>query len=133
MIKVLFTRKITEKSLLILDSFKNIQPIYLPQDKVHQKDCLFEILKKNQDIQGILCIANDKIDKNILSNAPKLKVVSTISVGFDHIDLKTCKELGIKVGHTPDTVTEATADITVALLLSVARRLTEGVEMAKSV
>ena len=56
----------------------------------------------------------------------QLKVVGTMSVGYDHIDLKTCKERGIPVGYTPDVLTDATAELTVALLLSVSRRLMEG-------
>lgn len=49
-----------------------------------------------------------------------------MSVGYDHIDLEECKRSGVSVGYTPDVLTNATAELTVALLLSVSRRLIEG-------
>ena len=57
---------------------------------------------------------------------PNLRVVGTMSVGYDHIDLKACDELGIKVGFTPNVLTNAVAELTVALLLATSRRLKEG-------
>ena len=50
-----------------------------------------------------------------------------MSVGFDHIDLKAAKEAGIAVGYTPDVLTDATAELTVSLLLTVSRRIIEGI------
>ncbi|XP_069129212.1 glyoxylate reductase/hydroxypyruvate reductase-like [Argopecten irradians] len=55
-----------------------------------------------------------------------LKVIGSMSVGFEHIDLGECKRRGIKVGHTPDVLTEAVAELTIALFQSAARRLKEG-------
>ena len=49
-----------------------------------------------------------------------------MSVGYDHIDLQACKAKGIPVGYTPDVLTDATAELTVTLLLTVARRIVEG-------
>lgn len=57
---------------------------------------------------------------------PSLKVISTSSVGYCHIALDVAKERGIKVGHTPELVTDATAELTLALLLATSRRLFEG-------
>lgn len=57
---------------------------------------------------------------------PSLKVIGTMSVGYDHVDLGACRKRGIPVGFTPDVLTNATAELTVALLLSVSRRLKEG-------
>ncbi|MEQ2177387.1 hypothetical protein GOODEAATRI_002995, partial [Goodea atripinnis] len=62
---------------------------------------------------------------------PNLKVISTMSVGFDHLALEEIKKRGIRVGYTPDVLTDATAELTVALLLATARRLPEGVEEVK--
>lgn len=76
---------------------------------------------------GILCLLNDRIDAELLDAAgPALKVVSTMSVGFDHIDVQACTERGVAVGNTPGVLTETTADLTLALLLATARRLPEG-------
>ncbi|KAL1123087.1 hypothetical protein AAG570_002175, partial [Ranatra chinensis] len=56
---------------------------------------------------------------------PNLKVIGTISVGVDHIDLKLLKERGVRLGYTPNVLTEATSELTVALLLATSRRLFE--------
>lgn len=53
----------------------------------------------------------------------KLKVIGTMSVGVDHVDLALMKERGIKLGYTPDVLTEATAELTMALLLATSRNL----------
>lgn len=66
---------------------------------------------------GIFCFLTDKINKELLDEAgSKLKVVSTFSVGYDHIDVKECKQRNIKIGYTPDVLTEATAELTVRKL-----------------
>ena len=56
----------------------------------------------------------------------KVKVIGTMSVGLDHLDLKEIKRRGIKVGYTPNVLTDATAETTMALLLATSRRLPEG-------
>lgn len=68
----------------------------------------------------------------LLDRAPGLKVVSNMAVGVDNIDLAACTTRGIPVGHTPGVLTEGTADITMALLLAVARRLPEASLDARS-
>lgn len=72
-----------------------------------------------------------KVDRALIESFPNLKVVSIIAVGYDNIDVQACKSLGIRVGYTPDVLNEATADMAVALLLSVARRVVEGDKMSK--
>lgn len=56
---------------------------------------------------------------------PQLKVISTVSVGVEHIDISECQKFSIKIGYTPNVLTEATAELTVALLLATSRRLFE--------
>ncbi|XP_049876392.1 glyoxylate reductase/hydroxypyruvate reductase [Pectinophora gossypiella] len=92
-----------------------------------------EFLKSVAGVNGIFCSLTDKIDKEILDAAgPNLKVVSTISVGYDHIDVSECTKRGIRIGYTPDVLTDATAELTVALLLTTSRRLPEAQHEAKS-
>lgn len=75
---------------------------------------------------AIYCALTEIIDKEVLDQAgPNLKVVSTISVGYEHIDVKECKKRGIRVGYTPDVLTDATAEITISLVLATGRRLFE--------
>lgn len=76
-----------------------------------------ELLINAAGKHAIFCTLSDKIDKALLDAAgTDLKVVSTISVGYDHIDVDECKKKGIKVGHTPDVLTDATAELTVSLI-----------------
>jgi lactate dehydrogenase-like 2-hydroxyacid dehydrogenase len=75
------------------------------------------------DAEGILCLLDDPIPEDILVQAPQLKVISNMAVGVDNIDVSTCTRLGIPVGHTPGVLTEGTADLTIALLLAVARQI----------
>ncbi|XP_006272140.1 glyoxylate reductase/hydroxypyruvate reductase-like [Alligator mississippiensis] len=92
-----------------------------------------ELLKKVAGIQGLYCLLTEKIDAEVLDAAgPSLKVVSTMSVGYDHISLQELKKRGIKLGYTPDVLTEAVAELTVALLLATSRRLLEAAEKAKT-
>ncbi|XP_038649429.1 glyoxylate reductase/hydroxypyruvate reductase-like [Scyliorhinus canicula] len=90
-----------------------------------------ELLKGVTGIDGLYCLLTEKIDKELLDAAgPKLKVISTISVRFDHLSLEEILKRGIRVGYTPDVLTNATAELTVAWLLATARRLMEAVAEA---
>jgi glyoxylate reductase len=74
---------------------------------------------------GLLCLLTDRVDRELLAACPLLRVVSSCSVGLDHIDLVAARERGIAVGHTPGVLTETTADLAFALLLAAARRVAE--------
>ena len=80
------------------------------------------------DADGLLSMLTDPVDASLVAAAPRLRVISQMAVGVDNIDLDACGEAGIPVGHTPDVLTEATADHAVALLLAAARRLAEGID-----
>lgn len=76
--------------------------------------------------EGLLCLLTERVDAELLDAVgPSLKVVSSMSVGVDHIDLVEATRRGIPVGHTPGVLTDATADQAFALLLSAARRIPE--------
>jgi glyoxylate/hydroxypyruvate/2-ketogluconate reductase len=77
------------------------------------------------DCEALFVVASDRVDAALLAAAPKLKIVSTGSVGYNHIDLAACAARGIVVGNTPDVLTEATADMAWALLCAAARRVSE--------
>ena len=76
--------------------------------------------------QGLVCMFDDRIDADVLAAGDRLKVVATVAVGFDNIDVAAAAARGIVVANTPDLVTGATAELTWALILSVTRRLGEG-------
>ncbi|XP_054725325.1 glyoxylate reductase/hydroxypyruvate reductase [Anastrepha obliqua] len=85
-----------------------------------------ELLRQVVGKDAIYCALTDKIDAEVIESAgPQLKCIATISVGYEHIDLGECKKRGIRVGYTPDVLTDATAELTVALLLATSRRLFE--------
>ena len=81
-----------------------------------------------RDADGLYCMLTDQIDDDLLEAAPALRVISQMAVGVDNIDLAACAVRGIPVGHTPDVLTESTADLAMALILAGARRLAEGIE-----
>lgn len=80
----------------------------------------------SKGVAGIYCLLTDKIDAEVLEACGDgLKVVSTMSVGYNHIDVEWCKAHGVAVGYTPDVLTETTADLAVGVLLATARRIPE--------
>ena len=81
---------------------------------------------KIKEIDGLICFPYDSINKKIIEEGKNLKVISTYSVGFDHIDTEYAKKKKIRVGFTPEVLTDATADMAFLLLLDIARRVTEG-------
>ncbi|XP_017890586.1 glyoxylate reductase/hydroxypyruvate reductase [Ceratina calcarata] len=84
------------------------------------------LLSKIKDVDAVYCLLTDKIDEEVLDSAgPRLKVVASMSVGVDHLNLPALKARNIKVGYTPGILTDATAELTVALLLATSRRLIE--------
>jgi len=76
--------------------------------------------------EGLLCMLTDPIDRALIDAAPELRAISTYAVGTDNIDLAAASERGIPVGHTPDVLTETSADLALALMLAVMRRIPEG-------
>jgi glyoxylate reductase len=72
---------------------------------------------------GLLTLLTDQIDAELIAHAPRLRAVVNYAVGYDNIDLAAAGARGILVGNTPDVLTDATADLTFALLLAAARKL----------
>lgn len=85
-----------------------------------------ELLKNTVEVDAIICPLSSPITANVLESAKNLKIVANIGAGFDNIDVKKAQELGIAVTNTPDVSTEATAELTLGLILDVARRISEG-------
>ncbi len=119
--KILLTRKLHEFAMTELkkryDVYVHSGDIPMPKSK---------LLSKIGRVDGLVCFPYDMIDKKVIENAKNLKVISTYSVGYDHIDLQEAELRKIKIGYTPDVLTNATADLAVALLLDSMRRITEG-------
>jgi lactate dehydrogenase-like 2-hydroxyacid dehydrogenase len=85
-----------------------------------------ELLARVAGVDALYCMLTDEIDQELLDAAPSLRVISTMAVGVDNVDLAACTQRGIPVGHTPGVLTEATADLAMGLVLAAARRIVEG-------
>lgn len=91
------------------------------------------LTERVRGVEGILCVLTDRIDGALMDAAgPQLKVISQMAVGYDNIDVQAARARGIPVGNTPGVLTDATADLTFALLLAAARRIVEGVEYIRA-
>lgn len=119
--KVFITRRIPETGLNLLRKACDVE-VYNGEDGISYQ----LLLEKLKDIEGIITLLSDKIDKNALSQASKLRVVSNYAVGYDNIDVPYATSRGILVTNTPGVLTDATADLSWALLMAVARRIVEG-------
>ena len=80
---------------------------------------------------ALYTMLNDRIDRPLIDTAKRLVVISNMAVGVDNIDLEVCRERGIPVGHTPDVLTETTADTAFGLMLAAARRFRGGLEYVR--
>jgi glyoxylate reductase len=90
-----------------------------------------ELRDQVADADGLLAMLTDRVDGALLDAAPHLRVIANYAVGFDNIDLEATAARGIPVGVTPDVLTDATADLTFALLLAAARRLPEAAQAVR--
>ena len=119
--KILLTRTLHDFALKELKKKFQVE-IHTGKIPIPQKT----LKSKIKEMDGLICFPYDKIDKEIIQSAKKLKAISTYSVGYDHIDTQFAKENKIRVGYTPEVLTDATADMAFALLLDSLRRISEG-------
>ena len=78
------------------------------------------------DADGAITLLTDPITRHVLEANPTLRIVSNFAVGYNNIDIDAARELGVRVTNTPGVLTEATADLTMALILAMTRRVVEG-------
>jgi glyoxylate reductase len=92
-----------------------------------------ELIEAVKQADVLVPTVTDRIDAGVLSQAgPRLKLIASFGTGVDHIDLKTARQRGIIITNTPGVLTEDTADMTMALILAVPRRLAEGERLVRS-
>ena len=118
--RVLAARAAFADILAQLDTVADVT--HNPEDRVYTPSELRALLA---DKHGAFITASERIDRELLAACPQLRVISTMTVGYDHIDVAACRQQGIVVTHAPDVLTETTADFGFALLLAAARRVTE--------
>ena len=126
--KILITRRLLKQNE---DKASKIFDVKLnSNDELYSQTKLIELSK---GCDGILTSITDKIDKETINKLPDtVKIISNFAVGFGNIDLKEAKKRNITVTNTPDVLTDATAEITMLLILGAARRASEGIEYAKN-
>ncbi len=90
------------------------------------------LLDKVKQVDGLLCLLTDRIDKPLIEAGASLKVISQMAVGYDNINIAAATTRGIPVGNTPGVLTDATADFAWALLMAAARRVVEADKFARA-
>ena len=121
MANVLLTRRIPSSVLTLLQAHHTVD-LYTG-DAAIPRD---ELLRRVADKHALICTLTDRIDGEVMDAAPALKIVANIAVGYDNLDVPAARQRGILVTNTPDVLTEATAELTWALILGIARRVAEG-------
>ena len=117
---VLVTRRIPSAVLAKLEAACEVD-IYRQGDLPHD-----ELVSRVTGKQGLLSVVTDSIDRAVFEAGRDLEVVSTIAVGYNNIDVAAARERNVTVTNTPDVLTEAAADLTWSLILSMTRRIVEG-------
>jgi glyoxylate reductase len=122
---VLVTRRIPSAALARLEGSCDVE--------VHERGELphDELISRIRGKQGLVSVVTDSIDRSVLEAGADLKVVATIAVGYNNIDVAAAAERGVVVTNTPDVLTGAAADLTWALILGMTRRIVEGDRLAR--
>lgn len=103
--------------------------------KIFQEDrpiTRIELLRETKEIDALITLLTDTIDKEVIDNLRNCKIIANCAVGFNNIDVEYARRKNIIITNTPDILTDATADLTVALILACARHLREGELMMRS-
>jgi lactate dehydrogenase-like 2-hydroxyacid dehydrogenase len=119
---VLVTRKLPKAVETRLA--QNYTPRFNEADKLYAPE---ELITQSVGADALLITPSDRLTADVIDKLPdSIRAIATFSVGYDHIDLKAAEKRGILVINTPDVLTDATADLTLLLLLGAARRASEG-------
>jgi glyoxylate reductase len=118
---VFVTRQLPGDALERLDAEHEVEvwPERLPPPRA-------ELLARAPKLEGLLSLLTDPVDAELIEAAPNLRAISNYAVGVDNVDVEAATARGIPVGNTPGVLTESTADLALALMLGIARRLVEG-------
>jgi glyoxylate reductase len=119
--RVLVTRRLPGGALdrLAAEHEVEVWPDQLPPGKP-------ELLARAPELDGLLSLLTDPVDAELIAAAPRLRAISNYAVGVDNVDLEAATRRGIPVGNTPGVLTDTTADLAVALMLGISRRLVQG-------
>jgi glyoxylate reductase len=116
--KVLVTRRLLLPALTYLEENADVEGGRTAEGLSRE-----ELRSRIGDKDGLLCLLVDRIDRSIMEAAPRLRIIANCAVGVDNVDIGYAREKGIWVTNTPGVLTEATADLTWALILATARKI----------
>ncbi|HUU39756.1 MAG TPA: hypothetical protein VMW42_02325 [Desulfatiglandales bacterium] len=119
--KIFITRRIPDAGVNKLREVFDIE--ISPLDRDLTKD---EMISMAAGAQGMISVLGNTIDRGLIDRLTDIRIIANYAVGFNNIDIEYAAEKGITVTNTPGVLTEATADIAVALILCLARRIVEG-------
>jgi len=125
--KILVTHKLLPKAMKILSEKYDFE--LATSEPILEKA---ELIDKIRDKSGVLSLLVDQIDRDVIDAAPDLRIIANCAVGFNNIDVEYAGRKDIMVTNTPGVLTDATADLTWALILSVARRIPEADRYSRS-
>ena len=91
-----------------------------------------ELFRRVKGKEGLVCLLTERVNLELLSAAPKLRIAANVAVGFDNIDVAACTKRGVVATNTPGVLDETTADFAWTLMMAVARRLVEGDALVRS-
>ncbi len=124
---VFITRKLSEEILVPLKDIAEVEMWNSDSEAVPRE----VLMKEARKADALLTMLSDKVDTELLDQSPNLKVVANLAVGYDNIDVEEAAKRGVTICNTPDVLTETTADLTFALMLATARRITEAQKYVK--
>lgn len=127
--KILVAGKIPSSGIQYLnEKFNNVV--------IHDSDVLItkeQLIEKIQDVDALISLLSTNVDKDVIDSAPNLKIIANYGAGFNNIDIDYARSKHIDVTNTPTVSTNATADLTMAILLAVARRVVEGDNVCRTI
>ena len=124
---VLLTRRVPSSVLTPLQSQHDVD-VWIGDDAIPRA----ELLRRVAGRDALICVLTDRIDDEVMTAGSQLKIVANIAVGYDNIDVPVVRRHGAVATNTPDVLTEATAELTWALILAVARRVAEGDRLVRA-
>jgi lactate dehydrogenase-like 2-hydroxyacid dehydrogenase len=125
---VLVTRKLPEA---VEDRLRrDYDPRLNPEDVLYSSD---EIVERAKDVDAILPCHTEKFTAKVIARLPKrVRAIANFSVGYDHVDIEAAKARGLIVTNTPEVLSDATAELTMMLMLGAARRASEGERLVRT-
>ncbi len=117
--KVILTHRFQDK---VIEKLRTRYDLVIARDMGMS---LSELAADNSNCEALIPFLSDRIDKKIFDLFPKLKIIANYAVGYNNIDINEATRRGITVTNTPDVLTDATADLTIGLILAVSRRIPE--------